>query len=79
MQSRIITSRLQHQKQYQQHVTIATNLWEEPLFKGLDENTPPPFPQYPRNTKSSSLMGNSRGSTLEIFFTTNFWFDLLSA
>ena len=67
MQSRIITSCLQHQKQYQQHVTIATNLWEDPLFKGLDEHTPPPFPQYPLNMKSRSLIGNSRGSTLEIF------------
>ena len=68
MQSRIIISCLQHQKQYQQHVTIVTNLWEEPLFKGLDEHTPPPFPQYPLNTKSRSVMGNSRGSTSENFF-----------
>ena len=71
MQSRIITSCLQHQK-HQQHVTIATNLWEEPLFKGLDEHLPPPFPQYPFNTKSRSVMWNSRGCSLENFFKTNF-------
>ena len=72
MQSRIITSCLQHQKQYQQHVAIATNLWEEPLFKGLDEHLPPPFPQYPLNTKSRSVMWNSRGCSWENFFKTNF-------